>query len=120
MNATSPKRFFEALAIKANRSTEGVRIMRGWVGRYDGKIVQFETDTEKFYLVIADSRMRVHEGEYPSPDLIVRGASKVISDAFTGRRSVSDAMKNWELVLVGSGNEGFALGRLIMTVMMEA
>jgi hypothetical protein len=28
-------------------------------------------------------------------------------------------MKTWELVLKGAGHEGFALGRLVTTVMME-
>jgi len=115
----SVKRFFEAVAMKANRSSEGTRIMRDWTGQYDGKVIQFETDTERFYLVVTDGKMKVREGEYPAPDLTFRGSSKLISDVFTGRRPIGDAMKSWELVLIGAGHEGFALGRLITTVMLE-
>ena len=115
----SVKRFFEAVAMKANRSSEGTKIMRDWTGHYHGKVIQFETDTEKFHLVVTDGKMKVRDGEYPGPDLTFRGPSKLISDVFTGRRRIGDAMKNWELVLTGAGHEGFALGRLITTVMLE-
>ncbi|MFQ5712335.1 MAG: SCP2 sterol-binding domain-containing protein [Candidatus Geothermarchaeales archaeon] len=115
----SVKRFFEAVAMKANRSSEGTKIMRKWTGHYDGKVIQFETDTETFYLVVAGGRLKVYDGEYPAPDLTFRGSSKLISDVFTGRKRIGDAMKSWELVLIGAGHEGFALGRLITTVMLE-
>jgi len=119
MSTVSAKKFFEAVAMKANRSSEGTRIMRGWVGHYDGKVIQFETDTEKFHLVVANERMKVYDGEYPAPDLTYKGSSKLISDVFTGRKRIGDAMKSWELMLTGAGHEGFALGRLITTVLLE-
>jgi len=114
------KEFFEAIAMKANRSSDGQRIMRDWVGHYHGKVIQFETDSEKFYLVVQDGKMKVFDGVYPAPDLTFRGSSKIVSEVFTGRTRISDAMKAWELVLVGAGHEGFALGRLITTMMLEA
>jgi hypothetical protein len=43
------KKLFEAIAMKANRSSDGQKIMKDWVGHYHGKIIQFETDVEKFY-----------------------------------------------------------------------
>jgi hypothetical protein len=52
--------------------------------------------------------------------LTFKGSSKVISDAFTGKRRMGDVMKTWELLLMGAGHEAFALGRLVTTVMMEA
>lgn len=113
------KRFFEAVAMKANRSGDGARIMREWQGHYYGKVVQFETDTEQFYLVVADGRMRVKDGVYPAPDLTFKGSSKIVSEVFTGRKRIGDAMKTWELVFMGAGHEGFALGRLVTTVMLE-
>ena len=120
MSSLSPKKLFEGIAKKANSSSEGRRIMKEWVGHYDGKIIKFETDTEKFYLVVTDGRMKVHDGEYPSPDLTLRGSSQVISDVFTGKRSVGEVMKSWDLLLMGAGHEGFILGRLITTVFLEA
>jgi hypothetical protein len=114
------KKLFEAIAMKANRSSDGQKIMKDWVGHYHGKIIQFETDVEKFYLVVQDGKMKVLEGTYPAPDLTFKGSSKVISEAFTGRRRMGDVMKTWELILMGAGHEGFALGRLVTTVMLEA
>jgi hypothetical protein len=120
MSSLSPKKLFKEVAEKANSSSEGKRIMKEWVGHYDGKIIQFETDTEKFYLVVTDEKMKVLDGEYPSPDLTLRGSSQVISDVFTGKKSVGDAMKSWDLLLMGAGHEGFILGRLITSVFLEA
>jgi len=105
--------------MRANRSVEGAKIMQNWTSHYYGKVIQFQTDTEKFHLVIADSRMKVVEGEYVAPDLTFQGSSKTISEVFTGKKRIGDALKNWELVLVGAGHEGFTLGRLITTVMLE-
>jgi len=119
MNTESPKQIFEEIAKKANSSSEGQKIMKEWVGPYHGKILQFETDAEKFYLVITESKMRVLDGEYPSPDLTFRGSSQVISDVFTGKRSVGNAVKSWDLLLMGAGHEGFTLGKLITTVLYE-
>jgi len=114
------KKFFEAIAMKANRSSDGQKIMKDWIGHYHGKVIQFETDAEGFYLVVQDGKMKVLDGEYPAPDLTFKASSKVISEVFTGRRRIGDAMKAWELVLVGAGHEGFALGRLVTTMMLEA
>lgn len=114
------KEFFEAIAMRANRSSEGQKIMKDWIGHYHGKIVQFEIDTEKFYLVVQDGKMNVLDGEYPAPDLTFKGSSKIASEVFTGQKPIGDALKAWELVLVGAGHEGFALGRLVATMMLEA
>ena len=113
------KKFLDAVAMKANRSNDGQKIMRDWVGHYYGKIIQFETDIERFYLLVQDGKMKVLDGVYPAPDLTFRGSSKTISEVFTGRKRMGDVMKTWELVLMGAGHEGFALGRLVTTVMME-
>jgi len=114
----SARAFFQAIVMRANKSSEGTRIMQQWTRHY-GKILQFETDTEKFYLVIQNGKMRLLEGEYPAPDLTFRGTSKTVNEVFTGKKRFGDAMKNWELVLIGAGHEGFTLGRLITTVMLE-
>jgi len=119
VSAGIAKRFFEAVAMKASKSSDGTRIMKEWTGHYHGKIIQFETDTEQFYLVVANGRMKVKDGIYPAPDLTFRGSSKTISEVFTGRKRIGDAMKTWELMLIGAGHEGFALGRLVTTVMLE-
>jgi hypothetical protein len=118
-NNVSAKQFFQAIAMRANKSAEGTKIMQNWAKHYDGKIIQFETDTEKFYLIITDGKMRVVEGEYVASDVTFRGSSKTISEVFTGKKRFGDAMKSWELVLIGAGHEGFTLGRLITTVMLE-
>jgi putative sterol carrier protein len=119
VSSLTVKKFFEAVAMKANRSSEGTKIMETWTSHYPGKIIQFETDNEQFFLVVTEGKMRVFDGKYPSPDLTFKGSSKTIYEVFTGRKRFTDAMKNWELVLIGAGHEGFMLGRIITTVMLE-
>jgi len=119
MSDETPRRIFEEIAKKANNSSEAQKIMKQWVGPYHGKILQFETDSEKFHLVVTDRRIEVCGGEYPSPDLTLRGSSQVISDVFTGKRSVGDAMKSWDLLLMGAGHEGSTLAKLITAVFLE-
>ena len=120
MSDQSPMELFEEIAKKANESAGGQSIIKEWVGPYNGKILQFETDTEKFYLMIAHGKMEICTGEYPSPDLTFRGSSQVIIDVFTGKRSIGDAIKRWDLLLMGAGHEGFMLGKLITTLYSEA
>jgi hypothetical protein len=119
MSDQSPRKIFEEITKRVNGSVEGQRIVEEWVGHYDGKILQFETDAEKFYLVITVGKMEVCTGEYPSPDLTFRGSSQVIVDVFTGKKSVGDAIRSWDLLLMGAGHEGFMLGRLITTAFQE-
>lgn len=114
----SVRALFQAIVTRANKSHEGTRIMQQWTRRY-GKVLQFETDTEKFYLVIQEGKIRLSQGEYAAPDLTFRGTGKTISEVFTGKKGFGDAMKNWELTLIGAGHEGFTLGKLVTTVMLE-
>ena len=120
VSAAGIRKFMEAVAMKANRDEETKRTMREWVGRYHGKIIQFETDPENFYLAVQNDRMEVRPGNNPSPDLTIRAPSKVIVDVFTGRRRFGDAMRSWDLLLIGAGHEAFQLSRVIMAVMLAA
>ncbi len=120
MSDQKPKQIFEEITERVNQSPKGQRIIKEWVGPYDGKILQFETEAEKFYLMITDGKMELCTGEYPSPDLTLRGSSQVIKDVFTGKRSVGEVIRSWDLLLMGAGHEGLMLGKLIATVSLEA
>lgn len=120
MSSTGIRKMLEAIAMKANRSVDGQKMMKEWVGQYDGKIIQFEADSEKFYAAVTREKMKILTGEYPAPDLIIRGKPETLLEVFTGRRRFGDAMKNWDIILVGAGHEAFHAGRLIAQVMMEA
>lgn len=120
MSSTGIRKMLEAIAVKANRSAEGQRMMQDWVGQYDGKIIQFETDTERFYVAVSREKVKVLNGEYPAPDLTIRGKAETLLEVFTGRRRFGDAMKNWEILLIGAGHEAFHAGRLIAQIVMEA
>jgi len=120
MSSTGIRKMLEAIAMKANRSTEGQKMMKEWVGQYDGKIIQFEADADKFYAAVSKERMKILSGEYPAPDLTIRGKAETLLEVFTGRRRFGDAMKSWDVVLIGAGHEAFHAGRLIAQVIMEA
>ncbi len=114
------KEFFQTTAVKANMSSRGKQMMKKWVGHYDGKVVQFETGAELFYLAISNEAMRICDGEYPSPDVIFRGTPELIMDVFTLKKSMESVMKGWELTVLGAGHDGFALRDLIATLLREA
>jgi hypothetical protein len=108
--------FFRTIAMKANRSSSAKQMMKEWVGHYDGKVVQFQTGIELFYIIVTNESIKVCEGEYPSSDIILRGSSKLITDVFTQKKSMESAMKRWELVVLGAGHDGFALRKIIASI----
>jgi len=116
---TLAKDFFQTVAMKANKSDYVKKMLKEWIGHHDGKIVQFQTNTENFYIVVAGEIMRVCNGEYPSPDIVFRGPSELILDVFTLKKNMEDAVKSWELVVLGAGHDGFALRRLVTTIVRE-
>ena len=114
------KGFFETTVMKLNQCDSAKLTMKEWIGHYDGKVIQFQTDTELFHIVVAAENIRVSDGEYPSPDVIFRGPSELIVDVFKLKHNLESAMKNWEIVVLGAGHDGFALRDLIATLFCEA
>ncbi|MFQ6088588.1 MAG: SCP2 sterol-binding domain-containing protein [Candidatus Methanofastidiosia archaeon] len=118
MSAEDVKKFLSMIVMKANASEDAKKQIAEWVKHYPGKIIQIETDGEIYHVVITKKGLKLREGEYPSPDLIFRAPSEVLMSIFTGRKTMKDAMKNWEMLVIGAAHDGIPMAKLITTVLM--
>lgn len=118
MTAEEVHKFLQMIIQTGNKKEDAVKIMKEWVGPYDGKILQVETDGKFYYVVITKKGATVKEGEYPSPDIIFRAPSDLLMQIFTGRADPIEAIKKWEMIVVGNGHEMVSMNQMIMAVMM--
>lgn len=119
MSAEEVYRFLQMVIQQGNRKEDALKIMREWVGPYDGKVLQVETDGKFYYVIITKKGAKVKEGEYPSPDIIFRASSDLLMQIFTGR--ITDAMepiKKWEMIVVGNAHEMVPMRNLLTAVIM--
>ncbi|MFX0114167.1 MAG: hypothetical protein ACFFB3_06440 [Candidatus Hodarchaeota archaeon] len=119
MSVQKVKQFMQMLQMKAKQDSSLQDFLKKWVGPYDGKILQVETDGEKFYGVVSkEGTFTIHEGEYPSPDVIYRAPSEILLGIFTGKIRFTEPIKSWELVVVGAAHESVPLSEFILQAMM--
>jgi putative sterol carrier protein len=116
---TSPiRQLFDGLITKVNKTAKLREQVRNWVGPYQGKILQLETEAETVHIIIfKQGTMELRNGSYPSPDVIYQASSETLMRLFTGQTSFRDLMKRWELVIIGAGHESVPLGQLMMQVL---
>ena len=118
MTAEEVHKFLQMIVQQGNKKEDAVKIMKDWVGAYHGKVLQVETDGKFYYVVITKEGAHVKEGEYPSPDIVFRAPSDLLMQIFTGRADPIEAIKKWEMVVVGSGHEMVPMNKMIMAIMM--
>lgn len=108
---------FEALINRVNDTAEFREFVRNWVGPYQGKVLQLETDKSTFHVVLhRRGTMILKSGPYPSPDVIYKASTETLMNLFTGQASFRDLTKRWELIIIGAGHESVSLGQLMMRV----
>jgi hypothetical protein len=93
--------FFKFLMAQANSKDDLKKALADWVGPYHGKIT-------------------LHDGVYPSPDVIYKAKSEILLGIFTGEVPFKDTMKDGSLIVIGNANESDPLANLILQVMMGA
>ena len=109
---------FEGLIAKVNETPEHREFIRDWVGPYQGKVLQLETDKGIFHVILLKSGiMKLQYGTYPSPDVIYKASTTTFMNLFTGQTSFRELMKKWELVVIGAGHESVPLGQLLIRVL---
>ena len=118
MTAEDVHKFLQMIIQQGNKKEDAVKIMEEWVGSYDGKILQVETDGKFYHVVITKKGATVKDGEYPSPDIIFRAPSDLLMQIFTGRHDPIEAIKKWEMIVLGNGHEMVPMNQMIMAVMM--
>jgi hypothetical protein len=112
---------FEMLIERVNETESHRQFVRRWVGGYQGKVLQLETDDGSFHVILKkDGSMRLQAGSYPSPDIVFKATTQTLMNLFTGRADFRDLVKRWELVIIGAGHEAVPLAKLVFEVLKSS
>ncbi len=112
--------FFKFLASKCNEKDDLKKMLVDWIGPYHGKILQVHTEEGAQYMVVSKDGMTLHEGIYPSPDVIYKAQSPTLLGIFTGEIPFKQTMKDGSLDVIGNAHESDFLANLILAAMMGA
>ena len=111
---------FETMIQQVNDTPEHREFIRDWVGPYQGKVLQLETDDVTFHILLhRKGTMELRIGSYPSPEVIYKASTDTLMSLFTGRATFRDLTKRWELIVIGAGHESLPLGQLMMRVLQN-
>jgi putative sterol carrier protein len=120
MSAQQLDEFFKFLMAKIREKDDLKKLLADWVGPYDGKILQVYTEVGPQYMVVTKDNMTIHEGVYPSPDVIYEANSATLLGIFTGEVPFKQTMKDGSLKVIGNAHESDPLANLILQAMMGA
>ena len=112
--------FFKFFLHQVNTKDDLKKNLANWVGPYHGKILQVHTEEGAQYLVVKKDGMTLHEGTYPSPDVIYKASSEILLGIFTGEIPFKQTMKDGSLEVIGNAHESDPLANLILIAMTGA
>ena len=113
------KDLMDMLVKIVNSKPDLMKKVHNWIGPYNGKVLQLQTEEGTWHLVVSRDGLALFEGEYPSPDVIYEGTAQLMVDIFTAQADFRKAMKSWDLVVIGAGHESIPLANLIADVLMS-
>ena len=114
------KQIFEGAIKKINETAEHREFVREWIGPYQGKVIQLETEEETFHIVLQrEGTMEMRQGSYSSPEVIYKASTNTLLSLFTGQASFRELMKKWELIIIGAGHESVPLGQLMLRILQQ-
>lgn len=114
------EQMFGTLIKQVNDNADHREFVRNWVGAYQGKVLQVETEKGAFHIrLYQKGTMTLHNGQYPSPDVIYRSSVDTLMKLFTGQASFRDLIRSWDLIIIGAGHESVPLGQLFMRVLQS-
>ncbi|MEM2142262.1 MAG: hypothetical protein QXS20_00050 [Candidatus Thorarchaeota archaeon] len=117
---TQLQEFFQFLMKQVNEKPDLKKQLASWIGPFDGKVLQVHTEEGDQYIVVTKDGMTLHDGIYPSPDVIYKATSQVLLGIFTGETPFKDTMKDGSLTVIGNANESDPLANLILAAMTSA
>jgi putative sterol carrier protein len=117
---TQLQEFFQFLITQVKNKPDLKRQLVDWVGPFDGKILQVYTEEGDQYIVVTRDGMTLHDGTYPSPDVIYKATSQTLLGIFTGEVPFKDTMKDGSLTVIGNANESDPLANLILLALTGA
>lgn len=103
---------------KAAATPRGRKALAEWVGDYYGKILQFTSNGHSLHAVFTRTAMRLQEGAYPAPDLVLNGAAvEDLARRKFDREAVKEVMKAKRVSVRGNLHEAFAFSKFVNEVM---
>jgi putative sterol carrier protein len=112
--------FFKFFMHQVNTKDELKKNLADWIGRYHGKILQVHTEEGDQYIVVKHDGMTLHDGVYPSPDVIYKASAATLLGIFTGEIPFKNTMKDGSLEVIGNAHESDPLANLILVAMTSA
>ncbi len=112
--------FFKFFLHQVNTKDDLKKHLVEWIGHYNGKILQVITEEGPQYIVVKKTGMSLHDGMYPSPDVIYKARSDVLLGIFTGEVPFKKTMKDGSLEVIGNAHESDPLANLILVAMTGA
>ena len=112
--------FFKFFMAQVNAKDDLKKHVEAWIGPYHGKVLQVYTEEGDQYIVVKKSGMTLHDGVYPSPDVIYKAKAEVLLGIFTGDVPFKQTMKDGSLEVIGNANESDPLANLILVAMTSA
>ncbi|MGQ9720896.1 MAG: SCP2 sterol-binding domain-containing protein [Candidatus Jordarchaeum sp.] len=116
------KEFLEKLA--NNMNTKAMDAVKKWIGdRYYGKIIQFQVGdlngfSKAYYFVFTKKGVKLKEGDYPSPELILRSDEETLQGIIEGKVKVSTVRDQWKLLIIGNAHDQFPFMRIATSVLL--
>jgi len=116
------KEFLEKLAKDIN--AKAMDAVKEWVGdRYFGKIIQFQVGdlkgfSEAYYLVFTKKGVKFKEGDYPSPELILRSDEETLQGVIEGKIKVRDVRNAWKLLIMGNAHDQVPFMKIVASVLL--
>ncbi|MHA1247928.1 MAG: hypothetical protein ACTSPE_11420 [Candidatus Thorarchaeota archaeon] len=86
--------FFQFLIAKVREKEDLKKQLAEWVGPYHGKVLQVYTEDGPQYIVVTKEGMSLHDGVYPSPDVIYKASAQTLLAIFIGNAHESNPLAN--------------------------
>ncbi len=119
MSVQKVKQFMQMLQTKAKQDSTLQDFIKNWCKHYDGKIFQVDIEGENFYVVLTrEGEFTIHDGVYPSPDVIYRAPADILLGIFTGKIRFTEPVRNWQMIVIGAAHESVPLSEFILQAMM--
>ena len=112
--------FFKFFMHQVNTKDELKKHLVAWIGHYYGKVLQVHTEEGDQYIVVKPTGMELHDGVYPSPDVIYKARAEILLGIFTGEVPFKQTMKDGSLSVIGNAHESDPLANLILVAMTSA
>jgi hypothetical protein len=114
--------FLEKLAKDIN--DKALDAVKQWIGdRYYGKIIQFQVGdlegfTDAYYLVFTRKGVKFQEGDYPSPELILRSDEETLQGIIEAKIKAREVRNTWKLLIIGNAHDQYPFMKIASSVLL--